>query len=400
MRTGVIGTSRKENEKRVAIHPGQLESIAPNLRSCLFFEEGYGLPFGVSNEKLKELTGNDPLPRKTLLETSDAVILPKPVLSDFQQMRENMTVWGWIHSVQQQDVTQVAIEKRMTLFAWENMNFQGRRGQVHIFQKNNELAGYCGVQHALSLRGIDGNYGPRRKAIVFSFGSVSRGAITALKSHGIHDITVLTRRSPHLIANQVPGTRYLRFYLSPDNRPLVEDEPGHAIPLIKLLSQADILVNGVLQSPLNPVTFIGEKDVQAFGKECLVIDISCDQGMGFHFAQPTSFVQPLYQVGNLLYYSVDHTPSLLWDSASWEISASLLPYLADFLEKRDNPVLIAAMDMKNGVILNKEILSYQHRALAYPHAAGLVPIGKMARRIGIVPKHILFQNAGMAGKDN
>ncbi len=400
MRAGVIGTSRKENEKRVAIHPEHIPLIAPRLRRHLIFEQEYGLPFGVPDEKFEEWTGNSLLPRQTLLQSCDAVILPKPMLTDFQQMRENMTVWGWIHSVQQQEITQIAIDKKMTLVAFENMNHQGKQGRVHIFQKNNELAGYCGVQHALSLRGIDGHYGPSRKAIVLSFGSVSRGAVCALENHGIHDITVLTHRPPHLIANQIPGIKYFRFYSGPEGSLLVEDAPGHAVPLMKLLVEADILVNGVLQSPAHPVTFISEKDIPAFRRECLVIDISCDQGMGFHFAHPTSFGQPLFQVGNLLYYSVDHTPSLLWDSASWEISASLLPFLNDFLEQRENPVLQRAMDMRSGIILNSEILAFQHRAPAYPHDSGKLLKGRSTRRMGTIPSHILFQNAGMAGKSS
>ncbi len=400
MRAGVIGTSRKENEKRVAIHPRHMELIAPRLRRHLVFEEGYGLPFGVPDEKFREWTGNAPLSREAILRSCDAVIIPKPMLADFAQMQEKMTVWGWIHSVQQQEITQVAIDKKMTLVAFENMNHHSKQGRVHIFQKNNELAGYCGVQHALSLRGIDGHYGPCRKAVVLSFGSVSRGAICALHNHGIHDITVITRRPPHLISNQIPGVRHMRFYSGPDQGLLVEEAPGHAMPLLTKLLEADILVNGVLQSPTQPVTFIGEKDIPAFKRECLIIDISCDQGMGFHFAHPTSFEQPLFQVGNLLYYSVDHTPSLLWDSATWEISVSLLPFLEDFLTQRENPVLSAAVDMKNGVILNRDILSYQHRAAAYPHDTGKVLKGKTARRMGVIPSHILFQNAGMAGRGN
>ena len=30
---------------------------------------------------------------------------------------------------------------------------------------------------------------------------------------------------------------------------------------------------------------------------------------------------------NVLYYAVDHSPSYLWDSATWEISEALLPFL-------------------------------------------------------------------------
>lgn len=394
MRTGIIGTSYKENEKRVAIHPEHLTRIAPALRGRLVFERGYGLPFGKSDEILETLTGNELLPRDEILKTCDAVVIPKPIAADFSAMRDGMTVWGWIHSVQQQEVAQIAIEKKLTLVAFENMNHQTRRGRVHIFQKNNELAGYCGVQHALTLRGIDGFYGPRRKAVVLSFGSVSRGAIRALQGHGIYDIDVLTRRASHLVGNQAPGCRFLRFYPGQDGRLMVaEDEK--AIPLIDLLTRADIVVNGILQSPSAPVTFVSEEEVARFERECLIVDVSCDAGMGFPCARPASFTEPLIQIGKLLYYSVDHTPSLLWDSASWEISAALLPYLSDFLTGQKNPVLEAAYDMRNGAIVNHEIVHVQHREASYPYRVLKKAQVKRTHRRGTVPRHILTDNAGL-----
>lgn len=398
MKTGIIGTSNKENEKRVAIHPAHLDRIAPDLRGKLVFERGYGLPFGMVDEALRTLTGNELLSRDEILKRCDAVLIPKPVAADFLAMRDGMTVWGWIHSVQQTEIAQIAIEKKLTLVAFENMNHQTRRGRVHLFQKNNELAGYCGVQHALTLRGIDGFYGPRRRAVILSFGSVSRGAIRALQGHGIYDIDVLTRRAPHLVSNQTPGVRFLRFYPGTDGR-LMVDEEGKQRTLVSLLARSDVVVNGILQSPSSPVTFVAEDELSLFARECLVVDVSCDAGMGFPGARPASFTEPLIQIGKLLYYSVDHTPSLLWDSASWEISAALLPYLGDFLSGRENPVLDAAYDMRGGEIVNREIVSVQNREAAYPHRVLKKAQVKQLRRRGTVPAHILVDNAGLPTAD-
>ena len=66
------------------------------------------------------------------------------------------------------------------MFVWSPQGNVGR----HTFYKNNEMAGYSAVIHALQLKGIDGHYGKQRKVIIFSFGAVSRGAIYALKAHG------------------------------------------------------------------------------------------------------------------------------------------------------------------------------------------------------------------------
>ena len=76
---------------------------------------------------------------------------------------------------------------------------------MHIFYKNNEIAGYAGVNHALSLVGVVGNYGKPRKAVVLSFGSVSRGAVYALQGQGFRDITVYTGRASTGVSDQLPG---------------------------------------------------------------------------------------------------------------------------------------------------------------------------------------------------
>jgi hypothetical protein len=36
----------------------------------------------------------------------------------------------------------------------------------------------------------------------------------------------------------------------------------------------------------------------------------------------------------VLYYAVDHSPSYLWNSATWENSQALLPFLATVLGRK------------------------------------------------------------------
>jgi N5-(carboxyethyl)ornithine synthase len=156
LKLGVIGTSRKEDEKRVAIHPEHLGRILPELRERIFFEEGYGEPFGVSDSELAAQCGGLH-GRKELFESSDIVLVPKPSVEDFQSARIGGTVWGWPHCVQQRPVTQTAIDRKLTLIAFEEMFAWGPQGQLglHTFYKNNEMAGYCAVLHALQLTGSD-----------------------------------------------------------------------------------------------------------------------------------------------------------------------------------------------------------------------------------------------------
>ena len=138
---GVFGTSKKKQEKRVPIHPDQLNWLDEEIRKQLFFEEGYGVPFGMNDIELANLSGGI-LSRKELFQQSDIVLLAKPVLGDFDEMKEGTIHWGWPHCVQQRAITQTAIDQKLTLIAWEAMHRWSSHGdwQMHIFQNNNEIA--------------------------------------------------------------------------------------------------------------------------------------------------------------------------------------------------------------------------------------------------------------------
>jgi hypothetical protein len=47
---GVVGSSFKENELRVPIHPEQLDWIDLSVRKRMFFEVGYGERFQISDD--------------------------------------------------------------------------------------------------------------------------------------------------------------------------------------------------------------------------------------------------------------------------------------------------------------------------------------------------------------
>jgi len=368
----VFGTSTKEDEKRVPIHPSHLEWINEKVRKKLTFEQGYGEPFGMDDHELSKWVSL--APRQELFHCSDVILLPKPGQKDIDAMPEGSILWGWAHCVQQHEITQSAIDRKLTFITWEAMHKWSKHDdwQMHIFNKNNEIAGYAATLHAFSLVGINGTYGRPRKAIILSFGSVSRGAVHALQGLGVNDITIITQRHSTLVTDQITGIIYRHFEAKDDGQIFAFEEDGHSSrPIVDVLAEADIIVNGILQDTNRPMMFVPQNETNKLKNGCLIIDVSCDEGMGFEFAKPTSFKNPMFKVGKANYYAVDHTPSYLWNSASWEISNSLLPYLPLVMEGPDrwnlNKTLNHALEIKDGVVLNRDILNFQNRSSEYPH---------------------------------
>ncbi len=370
----ILRTSLKEDERRVPIYPEHLSRIPEDLRLRMLFEQGYGANFGFSDDYIRRY-GAAVGPRETLFADCELIVLPKPMPEDLQQMAPGQVLFGWLHCVQQRAIAQAAIDRKLTLIAWEAMHSWSASGekQLHIFYKNNEIAGYAAVLHCLQLLGVDGHYGPRRKAVVLSYGSVSRGAIYALQGRGFNNIHVFTRRPPHLVADQNPDVYHGHYYPGPTGCLMSQAPDGSERPLIDELAEADLICNGVLQDTNNPLMFVAESEVPRLRPRSLIIDISCDSGMGFAFARPTSFRDPTFQVGDAItYYSVDHTPSYLWNATSREISKALLPYLGIVAGGEAGwdaePTMKKAIEIKRGIIENPNIIRFQQRSADYPYA--------------------------------
>ena len=354
---GVMARSLKEHERRLPLHPHHLGRIPDDLRDSVYLERGYGERFGMADDQLKGWVAGFRT-REQLVEECEVILQPKPLLSDIAGLRAGQVLWGWPHCVQDRELTQLAVDQKLTVIAFEAMNHWNSDGSfnLHVFHKNNELAGYCST----------GAFGRRLRAVVIGFGATARGAVTALNALDVHDVDILTHREVAAVAAPIHSARMVHF---DDDHTTAR--VSHAItenrrvPLAGFLAEHDIIVNCVLQDTDAPLIFLTDDDLAAITPGTLIVDVSCDEAMGFSWARPTSFAE------NVLYYAVDHSPSYLWNSATWEISEALLPFLRTVLTGPDawdaDPTIRRAIEIRDGVIQNPAILTFQNRAPKYPH---------------------------------
>ncbi|MFI9386737.1 alanine dehydrogenase [Kutzneria sp. NPDC052558] len=369
IRLGVVATSRKENERRLPIHPAHVASIDPAVRDQLYLERGYGERFGFSDEQLAPYVAGL-LPRHELFARCEAVLLFKPLLQDFLDLREGQILWGCPHFVQDEKVTQASIDNRLSVIALEGMLLwpDPNGYPVSICPQMGEMAGYCSVQHALTLVGRTGAFGRPLSAAVIGYGATGRGAVASLRAQGIADITLITRRPAGQVEAPPGVARTAQLTAGLDA--VTADGP---VPLARLLADHDVVVNCVRQDTNAPRVFLTEADIPALRPGTLVVDVSCDYGMGFSWARPTSFAEPLRGLdNNVRYYAVNHSPSYLWDSATWVLSEAVLPYLGTVLAGEAawdaDRTVRDAVEVRHGIVTNPDILAFQHRDAEYPHA--------------------------------
>lgn len=308
----------KENEYRRAVLPHHLSDV--KHRSYLAFEEHYAAHMGVDDDAYRALGCR--IVTRAEAFACDVVCSPKaPEVSEREMFGVGQTLFGWVHAVQGRAIVDFLLERRMTAIAWEDMDEDGR----HCFWRNNELAGEAAVLHAV----IHSGRAPSDiRAAVVGMGNCGRGAFRVLSQLGA-EVTVFDRRSVSQL-----GERAEEF---------------------------DVIVNAVMWDVFRTDHILTRDQVSRMRPGSLIIDVSCDESMGIETSRPTSIESPVYTTEGVIHYVVDHTPALLYRSATESVGRVVSRYLDQLVTGSAGQCLQRATVVREGVIVDDRVRRYQRR---------------------------------------
>ncbi len=318
MKTIGFPISHKENECRRAIVPQHI-ALLSNPQG-LYIESGYGDVLGVSDDEYRAL-GCHVCSREEVL-AQDILCDPKIGDADYlSTLRKGQTIFGWIHATQNEDITDSIVNNGATAYAWEKMHKDGR----HIFWRNNELAGEAAVMHAFQCYG---RMPYETTVAVIGRGNTARGAVKILNMLGA-TVMQYDRRTEALFRKE--------------------------------LDHYDVVINCVLWDVMRTDHIIAREDLCRMKKNAMIVDVSCDRGGGVETCIPTTIEQPTYVVDSILHYAVDHTPTLFHKTFTWNNSAIICEYLEQLMLDTPDNVLRDALIIKDGHIVDPEIMEFQKR---------------------------------------
>ena len=317
MKTIGFPISHKENENRRAIVPEDLKKIT--FPQALFFEKGYGDVLGFTDEDYVK-GGAQIADRKTVLQ-QDVICDPKIGDAEYLEVLNKQTIFGWVHAVQNRDITDKLINHKLTAYAWEDMFEKGR----HIFWRNNELAGEAAVMHAFQCYG---RMPYETDVAVIGRGNTARGAIKVLNMLGAN-VMQYDRKTEQLLRDEI--------------------------------DKYDVIINCVLWDVNRKDHIIYKSDLSRMKKGAMIVDVSCDRNGGIETSMPTTIENPIYTVDGVIHYVVDHTPSLFYKTFTYNNSHAIIPFINDLIQENENNILNDCLIIQNGKIIDKRIIMFQGR---------------------------------------
>lgn len=318
MKTVGFPISTKENEKRRCMVPKHISSI--KNKKSIYIETGYGNVLGFTDEDYNR-AGVHIITREEVLK-KDIICDPKIGDAEYLSQLKDQIVFGWVHAVQNKNITDIMVKNKITAYAWEDMYDSGR----HVFWRNNEIAGEAAIMHAYTLYGL---FPYNTKVAILGRGNVARGALKILTLMGA-DVMVYTRKMEQLFRKEI--------------------------------SKYDVIVNAILWDTSRKDHIIYKEDLKKMKKGALIIDISCDRNGGIETCIPTTIDNPTYVIDGITHYAVDHTPSLFYKTISESLSEIMIMYIDDLIEgNMNNDVLNKSLIIDHGKIIDQRIILFQNR---------------------------------------
>lgn len=319
MKTVGLPISHKENERRRTLVPSDIDFIKNPQQ--IFVEDGYGDVLGYTNNDYLAM-GVHIAPRDEIL-MKDIIADPKIGDAEYLEQLDCQTIFGWVHAVQNRDIADKIIARKLTSFAWEDMYENGR----HSFWRNNEIAGEAAVFHAYMCHGI---FPYNTRAAVLGRGNIARGAVKTLNYMGA-EVMQYDRKTEKLFQQELP--------------------------------EFDVVVNAILWDTSRKDHIIYREDLKRMKHNALIIDVACDRNGGVETSVPTTIDNPTYVVDGVTHYVVDHTPSLFWKTTTETLSAEFIKYIDLMIEERplESEVLRHCHNFEQGEILDQRIIDFQNR---------------------------------------
>lgn len=316
MKTMGFLISHKNGEKRRAILPEDVRKV--KYSNCLFFEEGYGLSVGHSDDEYIQ-AGAHIASREKAMEC-DIITDVKLGDADYLDKLDNGKIlFGWAHAAQGIDFTTKCLEKDFTVIAWEEIFEKGR----YIFYRNREIAGEAAIMHAFC------NYGRMPyecKIAIIGNGQTAKGALRVLHGLGA-EVDVYGRKLEKLFLEK----KY----------------------------DYDVIVNCVMWDISRKDRLIYKEDLRKMKPHSMIVDVSLDPYLEIETSRPSTISNPVYEVDGVIHYTVDNTPAMFPYTVTKVLSEGTSRLIDYVLEENYTESLKNAIVIEKGHICSETIRKFR-----------------------------------------
>jgi len=323
----IIGVPReiKNNEYRVALTPAGVQALKREGHRVLV-ESTAGTGSGLEDSDYTAMGAEILATAEQVYQEAEMILKVKePLPPEYGLMRENQTVFTYLHLARENELTGVLLERKVTGIAYETIQLED--GRLPLLVPMSEVAGKMSVQiGAHFLEEPQGGRGVLMGGIpgvlpahVVIIGAGTAGAAAAGVAVGMGTrVTLLDvniDRLRHFA--ELYGGRVQTLASNPYN-------------IARCVKKADLLVGAVLITGAKAPVLVTEEMVKSMKPGSVIVDIAVDQGgCVATIDRVTSHSNPVYIKHGVIHYAVGNMPGAVPVTSTYGLTNVTLPYVTE-----------------------------------------------------------------------
>ncbi len=324
----------KPQENRIGLTPESVKALVSEGHEVLVENNG-GFEAGFENDQYikagAKITNN---PADIFNDAEIIVKVKEPQEVEVDMIRENQIVYTYLHLAAAKDLTEGLVKSKSINIAYETVTDD--HGRLPLLAPMSAVAGRMSVQagaHCLEknqkgrgvlLGGAPG--GEPANVLIVGGGVVGENAaiIATGMQAKVHIVDKSEARLKQLV--EMFGDKII-------------PEQSDRTDLNKLVSEADLLVGGVLVPGAEAPKLITKEMIKTMKRGSVIVDVAIDQGGCVETSKPTTHGDPTYIVDDVVHYCVANMPGGVPRTSTFALNQATLPFLIRLANKGYNKAL-------------------------------------------------------------
>ena len=353
----------KPQENRIGLTPESVKSLVSNGHEVLVENNG-GYEAGFDNDQYKSVGAKIVDKAEDIFNDAEIIVKVKePLSNEVKMIRENQIIFTYLHLAAAKELTQGLINSKSICIAYETVT--DNNGRLPLLAPMSAVAGRMSVQagaHCLEKnqkgRGLLLGGAPRVEGgtvVILGGGVVGENA--AIIATGM-------KAKVHIVDKSEVRLKQLTEMFGDKIIPQQSDK----IDLKKLISEADLLVGGVLIPGAEAPKLVTKDMLKLMKRGSVIVDVAIDQGGCVETSKPTTHAEPTYIVDDIVHYCVANMPGGVPRTSTIALNKATLPFLNKLASNGYQKALKEDKNFLEGLNVHKGQVTYKAVADAFGHS--------------------------------
>ena len=352
----------KPQETRIGLTPDSVKTLVSEGHDVLVENNG-GFEAGFDNDQYLKAGAKIADSADDIFNDAEIIVKVKePQKAEVDMIRENQIVYTYLHLAAAKELTEGLIKSKSINIAYETVTDDN--GRLPLLAPMSAVAGRMSVQagaHCLeknqSGRGLllGGAPGVTGGTVVILGGGVvgENAAVIATGMQAkVHIVDKSQARLNQLV--EMFGDK------------IIPEQSDNA-DLNKLVSEADLLVGGVLIPGAEAPKLVTKDMIKLMKRGSVIVDVAIDQGGCVETSKPTTHGDPTYIVDDVVHYCVANMPGGVPRTSTLALNNATLPFLVKLANKGYRKALSEDKNFLAGLNVHKGDVTYKAVADVFGH---------------------------------